>query len=79
MSKYAVTTAAPLLRVRNAANRNQRRLNKRLSRLATGTLRVERDNGTLELFRVEDLETFTVKREAQRAAKRSGGRFLVLK
>jgi hypothetical protein len=79
MSKYLVAYDKPLLRVRNADNRNQRRLSKRLRRIADqGTVKVARNNGTLEVYRDRDVERHTVKREAQRAAKRNGGRFLVM-
>lgn len=84
MAKYAVTTESPLLRVRNAENRNQRRLSKRVARVKNylntviGYVEVYRPNGTLELYRAESLTEYTVKRDAQRAAKRVGGRFLNL-
>lgn len=79
MSKYLVAYNKPVLRVRNADNRNQRRLSKRLNRIADhGTVQVARNNGTLEVYRTDDVETHTVKREAERSAKRNGGRFLIV-
>lgn len=83
MSKYIVTNAKPLLRVRNAENRNQRRLRNRVdnvARHATDTLhtvRVTRPNGTVELYRAEDVAVHTVKRTAEREARKNGARFLV--
>lgn len=66
-----------MLKVRNHGRRNPARLNKRLTRLGRHVVLVE-DNGTLIAVPEEFVETFTVKREAERAARRTGRRMVTL-
>ena len=80
--KYAVVSGAPILNVRNAPSRNQRRLSKRLARLERvhGELfQVSSDTGRLKVY-VKDnvLYTGTVKRDTQREARKLGGVFVQL-
>ena len=78
MAKYFVATARPVLRVRNAENRNRRRLAKRLRRVThdlSQVVRVDLPNGTVEIYRASDVTRHTVKRDAQREAKRTGAKF----
>lgn len=80
MGKYVVVSAKPVLRVRNAENRNARRLQKRITRVLHAhhdAVRIDRPNGTIEYYRFDDIVTHTVKREAERDAKRNGSRFFI--
>ena len=65
----------PMLKVRNAERRNQRRLNKRVARFERqyGSYdRVTLDNGTLVVVPRSEVTTLTVKREAEREARKTG-------
>lgn len=79
MAKYLVVsaTATPVLNVRHAANRNARRLAKRVARLGDA-VRVDLPNGRVKYYRAEDVTGYTVKRDAQRDARKSGGTFVAL-
>lgn len=74
---YYVVSGTPALNVRNAARRNQRRLSKRLARLGDAVT-LTLPNGTLKAYRVEDVTRYTVKRDAERAAKRDGGELVTV-
>lgn len=70
-------SSGPMLKIRNADNRNQRRLNKRVERFAARHGRdniqwIRLENGTLVVYTLSSADTFTVKREAERAARKSG-------
>lgn len=67
----------PMLKVRNSENRNQKKLNKRVERFMTRhgrdmTQWIRLENGTLVVYRLSDAETYTVKRTAEREARKSG-------
>lgn len=70
-----------MLKIRNASSRNLRRLNKRLARfnrvhgsIVTHVL----DNGTLVAVTSDAIETWTVKRDAERAARKTGRMLITL-
>lgn len=65
----------PMLKVRNAERRNARRLAKRVARFTrTYGESVARtlDNGTMIVVPVNEVTTLTVKRDAQREARKTG-------
>jgi len=83
---YALVPAArsaevPMLKIRNADNRNQRRLAKRVARFDAavgGADSVKLDNGTLLVFPLHAVETMTVKRDAEREARKTGRKLVTL-
>lgn len=71
----ATKSVAPMLKIRNAENRNARRLSKRLARFTRthGEVVVRLlDNGTMLVVPASHTETLTVKRDAERTAKKTG-------
>lgn len=68
--------ARPVYKVRRAENRNQRKLSRRLSRYGSDTVTLTLANGTRAVYRASDVVSGTVKRDAQRLAKRTGGTFV---
>lgn len=70
---YYVVTGKPALNVRRAANRNQRKLNKRLARTGA-TLHVTSESGRLYAYTPDAVaHSGTVKRDAERYARKVGG------
>lgn len=65
----------PMLKVRNAERRNTRRLSKRVARFTRmhgESVARMLDNGTMIVVPVNEVTTLTVKRDAEREARKTG-------
>lgn len=70
-------SSGPMLKIRNSENRNQKKLNKRVERFMSRhgrdlTRWIRLENGTLVVYLLSNADTHTVKRTAEREARKSG-------